>query len=206
MEKDLNKRNLIRYLLFFCLTVLVIFFSVYYFLLLRAEKETEITDNSQNLTITTSTTQSCQVKIEEKIVKGNSMEPFFKEGETIKILGDYYHCHPVLREEVIAYDYKGSKNPIIKRVKGIAGDTFHLKQENNGWIILINNQPVKNLLGEVYLLDEKDYQMLSLYERDYKGKIPEDAYLVLGDNINNSLDSRNFGLIAKQDIIGKVEK
>ena len=48
--------------------------------------------------------------------------------------------------------------------------------------------------------------MLSLYERDYQGKIPEDAYLVLGDNINGSLDSRNFGLIGKQDILGKVEK
>ena len=206
MEKNSNRKQLIKYLLFFCLLFLVIFLAVYYFLLLKTEKEAKVVDNSQNFITPTSTTQLCQVKIEEKIVNGHSMEPFFKDGETIKILIGYYNCHPVLREEVVAYSYQGSKNPIIKRVKGVAGDTFHLKKEADGWVILINNQPVKNLLGEVYLLEEKDYQMLSLYKRDYQGKIPEDTYLILGDNLNGSLDSRNFGLIAKQDIIGKVEK
>ncbi len=33
--------------------------------------------------------------------------------------------------------------------------------------------------------------------------IPDDMYLVLGDNRGDSLDSRNFGLISKKDIIGK---
>jgi type IV secretory pathway protease TraF len=47
--------------------------------------------------------------------------------------------------------------------------------------------------------------MLSLYERDYKGIIPENAYLLLGNNISNSIDSTVFGLVDKSGIIAKVE-
>jgi type IV secretory pathway protease TraF len=47
--------------------------------------------------------------------------------------------------------------------------------------------------------------MLSLYEKDYKGVIPENAYLLLGNLIFGSLDSTHFGLIDKSGIVAKVE-
>jgi type IV secretory pathway protease TraF len=53
-------------------------------------------------------------------------------------------------------------------------------------------------------LDERGYRVLSLYEKDYKGIIPEDAYLILGNLPQGSLDSSHFGLVGKKDILGKV--
>jgi type IV secretory pathway protease TraF len=47
--------------------------------------------------------------------------------------------------------------------------------------------------------------MLSLYEKDYKGVIPKNAYLLLGNRISGSVDSTTFGLVEKSDIIAKVE-
>jgi len=48
--------------------------------------------------------------------------------------------------------------------------------------------------------------MLSLYERDYKGVIPKNAYLILGNLVEGSLDSSRFGLVGKSDFLGKVVK
>jgi len=47
--------------------------------------------------------------------------------------------------------------------------------------------------------------MLSLYERDYKGVIPENAYLLLGNRASGSVDSTTFGLVDKSGIVAKVE-
>jgi signal peptidase I len=146
----------------------------------------------------------CPIKMEERIVQGTSMEPVIKEGQKVKILFDYYKCHPILREDIILYRYSGNENPLIKRVKGVEGDDFKLKEQKEGWLIYINNQPLKNSLGQYYLLNERSYRLLSLYERDYKGKIPEGAYLILGEDPYGSLDSTRFGFVSKDDILGKV--
>ena len=46
--------------------------------------------------------------------------------------------------------------------------------------------------------------MISLYIKDYKGIIPPDTYLILGDNPFGTYDSTRFGLIDKSNIVGKV--
>jgi signal peptidase I len=148
--------------------------------------------------------QNCPIKIEEKIVRGNSLEPLIKDGETIEVLFGYYDCHPIQRNDIVVYFYAGNKNPIIKIIKGIPGDKFSLKKTNNGWYILINGEILKNSENQPYILDERGYRVLSLYEKDYKGIIPEDAYLILGNLPQGSLDSSHFGLVGKKDILGKV--
>jgi signal peptidase I len=148
--------------------------------------------------------QNCPIKIEEKIVRGNSLEPLIKDGETIEILFGYYDCHPIERNDIVIYFYAGNKNPIIKIIKGIPGDKFSLKKTNNGWYILINGEILKNSENQPYILDDQGYRLLSLYEKDYKGIIPEDAYLILGNLPQGSLDSSHFGLVGKKDILGKV--
>jgi signal peptidase I len=148
--------------------------------------------------------QNCPIKIEEKIVKGNSLEPLIKDGETIEVLFGYYDCHPIQRNDIVLYSYSGNKNPIIKIIKGIPGDKFSLKKTSNGWYILINGEILKNSENQPYILDDQGYRLLSLYEKDYKGIIPEDAYLILGNLPQGSLDSSHFGLVGKKDILGKV--
>jgi len=48
--------------------------------------------------------------------------------------------------------------------------------------------------------------MLKLYEDDYHGIIPPNTYLLLGDQVNGSIDAGAFGLVDKSDIIGKAER
>ncbi|MDP3057559.1 MAG: signal peptidase I [bacterium] len=160
--------------------------------------------------------QGCVSSVEEKIVRGNSLTGVIEPGETVKILFGYYDCNEIKKEDIIVYSYAGNPVPLIKIVKGIPGDSFRLQKEESGPVrgktsngvnrnILIKGEVLKNAQSQPYLIGESGYRMLSLYERDYKGVIPENAYLLLGNLASGSLDGTHFGLIGKADILGKVE-
>jgi len=150
---------------------------------------------------------NCVEKTEEKIVIGESLAGLIESGSTVRILYGYYDCHEIEREDIIIHNHPGNPNPIIKIAKGLPGDTIHLGKSNNasGWNILINNEIIKNSYGQPYVLDETRHKMISLYEKDYKGIIPENAYLILGNVAGGSLDSSRFGLVDRRDVLGKAE-
>ena len=164
-------------------------------ILFSGKKGSKVADN---------TSASCITKTEDRIVSGNSLDGFIDAGKTIKILYGFYDCNPVQRGDVVVYNYAGDVNPMIKIVKGVSGDKFHLSQTNGGWNILINGEVIKNSSGQEYLLSDRSSRMLALYENDYKGVIPAGAYLILGNLASGSLDSSRFGLVSKSDILGKV--
>jgi len=86
--------------------------------------------------------------------------------------------------------------PYIKRAIGLPGDTFEIRDGG----VFINGIR----LVEPYLEDET--QTICQASSDYCGplEIPEDSVLVLGDNRDNSEDSRIFGFVPIDNIIGKA--
>jgi len=151
--------------------------------------------------------KECQVTVEKRIVRGNSLTPFIKEGQEIKAFFGYYKCNEIQKDDVVLYSYAGNDAPLIKIVKGAPGDSFKLKEVGQGqWQILINGEVLKNSEGESYLISGSRYKMLSLYEDDYRNGIPPNTYLILGNEISGSLDSTRFGLVDKSDFLGKVVK
>ena len=97
------------------------------------------------------------------------------------------------RFDVIAFEYADTKY-LIKRVIGLPGDKVEYKN---------NTLYVNDELVEEEFLDGHQTENFSLVSMGYE-TIPEGKYLVLGDNRENSLDSRSFGLIDEEDILGKV--
>jgi len=150
-------------------------------------------------------TKDCLIETEEMTVRGNSLDPLIKPGQTIKALFGYYDCNKIRRGDIVLFDYAGNKNFVIKIIKGISGDKFELRKTGSGWNIIVNNQIVKNSESEPYLISGNAYKMLFLYEKDYKGVIPENAYLLLGNRVSGSVDSTTFGLVDKSGIVAKVE-
>ena len=150
--------------------------------------------------------ERCEVQAEERIVRGGSLSPLIESGDTVKVLFGYYNCHKIKRNDVVAYYYAGNKDPLIKIVRGVPGDSFKLEQTEQGaWYIIINGKILKNSAGEPYLVSGKRYEMLALYEKDYKGVIPEQAYLIMGNLISGAMDSTRYGLVHKNDILAKAE-
>ena len=84
---------------------------------------------------------------------------------------------------------------MIKRVIGLPGDTIEIKDN----VLYVNG----NIYEEEYLDEDLEYPDFFLSDLGYD-TIPEDMYLVLGDNREDSLDSREIGLISKDNINGKI--
>ncbi|MFH0912876.1 MAG: signal peptidase I [Candidatus Omnitrophota bacterium] len=145
------------------------------------------------------------IRIGERTVRGNSLQGLIEDGQSVKILFGYYNYYPVNVGDVVIYKFAGNKAPIIKIVKAKEGDKFHLEEAEGGWHILVNNKIVRNSCNQPYLLDQSAYRMLSLYEKDYQGIIPPNAYLLLGNLVGGSSDSTRFGLVDRSNILGKVE-
>lgn len=128
-------------------------------------------------------------------VVGPSMEPNFNNNDILILDKISYKFIDIKRNDIISFNDENSKY-LIKRVIGVPGDTVEIK--NN--ILYINGNKVE----ESYLtgVTTSDF---SLQDIGFD-KIPDDYYFVLGDNRENSQDSRDkkIGLVAKKDIIGKV--
>lgn len=89
----------------------------------------------------------------------------------------------------------------IKRVIGLPGEKFEVKQEDNGkFYVYINDIR----LEEEYIMSEYDYHKCK--SNMYCGPfiIPEDNYFMMGDNRGNSQDSRFWGTLPKERLIGRA--
>jgi signal peptidase I len=143
-------------------------------------------------------------------IEQNSMIPTLLPGEYVLIdkittrFGDYERCDIVVFQPPSGFEQGGV--PFIKRVIGVPGDTVTL---DNGAVFVapIGGQPQR--LDEPYL-DEPSASggVVPTLPRDPTGTaqwtVPDDSYFVLGDNRQASQDSRTFGPIDAELIVGRA--
>lgn len=96
------------------------------------------------------------------------------------------------RKDIIIFRSDERNEYMVKRVFGLPGDTIQIK--NN--VIYVNNEPVTDSVTVIM----EDYGIAS-----NPITLEDDEYFVMGDNRNNSYDSRKFGPIKKSDILGIVD-
>ena len=126
-------------------------------------------------------------------VVGNSMSPNYNDGDVVFVSKIHYKISSIQRNDIISFKNEDTRY-LIKRVIGLPGEIIEYK-DNTLYIDGIG-------YDELYLDKNIKTNNFSLNDIGYT-KIPDDMYLVLGDNREESYDSRDFGLIKKSDIIGK---
>lgn len=125
------------------------------------------------------------------IVDGSSMKPTFHDGNVIVM----NHIRPEIQHgTIVTCRPHNFDEQIVKRVIGLPGDTIQIDYQNG--IVYRNGEA----LCEDYIL-APTYSDLGVEMPVY---VPDGYYFVLGDNRNNSLDSRypEIGLISEQEIQG----
>lgn len=124
-------------------------------------------------------------------VNGHSMETtlYDKDIMILNILG--YRTNDIKRFDIVVIKYQDEH--IIKRIIGLPGET--VKYIDN--TLYVNDELTNDVIDD-------DTENFSTYEIKNDGIIPKDNYFVLGDNRDNSADSRVIGLINKKDIVGKT--
>ncbi len=130
-------------------------------------------------------------------VKGQSMEPNFSDGDYLIVDEISYRFREPERGEVIIFKYP--KNPsqnYIKRIIGLPGEKIEIEE---GKILIYNNKE------EEIMLDESNYlSSLILTLGAFNVELSENEYFVLGDNRTASFDSRQWGLLPRENIIGRA--
>ena len=147
-------------------------------------------------------------------VEGASMEPNFKEGEYLMVnklvyvsfdpsflryilpflpikTGNGFHpFHPPERGEVIVFHFpRDPSRDFIKRVMGIPGDEIEIRRGD----VFVNGEKIE----EPYIQRKDTYSMPRI-------KVPQGTYFVLGDNRASTNDSRDWGGVPEDKIIGKA--
>ena len=126
-------------------------------------------------------------------VMGSSMEPNLNNNDILLLNKVKYRFSDIQRGDVVALKFKDT-NYLVKRVIGIPGDRVEFVDNT----LYLNGKKQ----DEPYL-DDVTTEDFSLKDLGYD-VIPEDMYFVLGDNRENSSDSRELGLVAREYILGKT--
>jgi signal peptidase I len=109
------------------------------------------------------------------------------------------------RHDVIAFKSPtDGQIPFVKRVIGIPGDTIEIRDK----MLYINgekqDEPYKiHVDSSVYEADDWTPNELKIRDNFGPVTLPENSYFVMGDNRDNSNDSRYWGFIQREDVIGK---
>jgi len=130
--------------------------------------------------------------IRHSVVVGGSMENTLYEGERL-LISDLFYT-PDYDDIIVFEDFStNEKGAIVKRIIGLPGDTIEIK---DGYIY----RNGKMLLEKYVLIDDEDYE----YEDMPSVTVPEGQLFVLGDHRNKSDDSRRFGTIDEDSVLGRV--
>jgi signal peptidase I len=132
-------------------------------------------------------------------ISGSSMEPTLHNGEKVLVNKLVYYVRGPHRKDVVILHV--SKNTdFVKRVIAIDGDKIQFRSD----VLYINGRSV----DEPYLRENREKLKLLGFPltKDFGPiTIPKGKVFVMGDNRNNSVDSREIGMINIKDIVGRTE-
>lgn len=134
-------------------------------------------------------------------VFGESMSPTFHDADRVIVS----KTSKIQRFDVVVFDAPDLEGEhYIKRVIGLPGDSIKMEDD----VLSINGEE----FPEEYLKENKENNTLEELTFDFtleeitgKTKVPKDMLFVMGDNRLNSKDSRIFGFVPYDSVIGEVK-
>jgi signal peptidase I len=129
------------------------------------------------------------------VVEGESMHPTFESGDYLIVDEFSYRLSNPQRGDVIVFRLPGDLNKfLIKRVIGLPGETVRI---DHGGVTVVKPDGSVLTLAEPYVVAED-----ATYTQDTA--LGPGQYFVMGDNRPRSSDSRVWGTLPRQDIVGRA--
>ena len=133
-------------------------------------------------------------------ISGHSMEPTFMNNDSVVVFKLAYGIPSPSRNSFLLQWAVPKRNDIViflhdnkivtKRCIAVSGDQLDFST-NSGYILTVNDKSI--------FLTPQEYEKMNNYE-----KVPEGYVLVLGDNLSDSVDSRDYGFVSVKNITGKI--
>ncbi len=142
-----------------------------------------------------------QFVAEARYIPSGSMEPTLQVNDRLIIDKLSYRFNSPQRGDIVVFaptealEKQNFHDAFIKRVIGLPGDKVKVR----GGRVYINDKPLR----EDYIGQKQIPQYEWPTDKDVE-VVPQDSYLVLGDNRNNSYDSHYWGFVPRDKIIGRA--
>ena len=128
-------------------------------------------------------------------VVGVSMVPTLHDSEHYLLNRWVYYLHSPQRRDIVVIRDPSDQGFAVKRIVGLPGDSVAIKDGG----VYVNGQKLK----EFYLVSgTSTYAYATAKEQAFN--CGRDQYFLLGDNRNNSVDSRAYGPVARGNILGLI--
>ena len=128
-------------------------------------------------------------------IPSSSMTPTLEVGDRLLANKLVYKFREPERSEIIIFRYPlNPRKDFVKRLIALPGEEVKIIEGK----IYINGKPTENPL-----IKARYYNNSGLYGTEFPAKVPGDSYYVLGDNSQNSKDSRYWGFVPKRYLVGK---
>ncbi len=130
------------------------------------------------------------------IVSGASMDPTFANGQYLIVDEISYRVNDPVRGDVVIFKYpKNPKQYFIKRVIGLPGETLIINEEGKVFIKEVGAETLITISEPYVKFTKSDAVELTL---------KADEYFMMGDNRAGSYDSRMWGAVNRDLIVGKA--
>ena len=123
------------------------------------------------------------------VVYGQSMEPNLSAKQRLIVDKISYRLRAPQRDDIVVLNVPAITDLLVKRIVGLPGEVIEIRDGN----VIVNGQP----LPEPFPHGTMPQNMASI-------TLAPLQYFVMGDNRGNSNDSRSFGPITRDDILGRV--
>jgi signal peptidase I len=128
-------------------------------------------------------------------IPSRSMVPTLVPNDHIYVSASGYNNETIQRNDVLVFFYPDSKRtPYIKRLIALPNDQVRIEN----FIVYVNDKP----LPQLYINTTRLRKSSSRYMQEIQ--IPKGHLFLLGDNRDNSRDSRFFGTLPVENVIGKA--
>ena len=136
------------------------------------------------------------------IVEGESMMPTLQNADRMIVSKISNYVGELDRGDIIVFHATESKD-YIKRVIAIPGDTLEYRDDT----LYLNGEAVEEPYLEDFQAQMNGFPLtenFTLEQVTGESVVPEGSYFVMGDNRQNSKDSREIGFVPKESVVGKT--
>lgn len=140
--------------------------------------------------------------IQPFIVEGGSMLPNYVDQEYLLVEKFNYMIGQPKRGDVVVFKYPlNPSTNFIKRIIGLPGETVEI---NDNMIKIINKDHPDGVYLDEYKYISRDIKTLVADKNGLKVTLDQNSYFVLGDNREHSSDSREWGVLPRENITGRA--
>ncbi|MCU1377125.1 MAG: signal peptidase [Acidimicrobiales bacterium] len=120
-----------------------------------------------------------------------SMEPTLRAGDQLLVDKLSYRLHAPRRNDLIVFSRPGNGQLMVKRIVGLPGETVAIEDG----VLVVNGRPRREPYVDQRMVDSVYFGPKT---------VPDDTVFVMGDNRGDSIDSRSYGPVEVEAIVGRV--